>query len=789
MTDLTVIRTDAKVVFVPVPPVGAPGAPGPPGSGSTIGVKDHGSLLATTFQRVNFTGAGVTVNAPSGTDVDVDIPGGGAGDDIAADSLGAAFDNSTDDHVNIISTFTASKALAGNGAGGGYYKGGPSVVLPSGKTGYMAANAISIFHTMLIEGKGAGRHSPLARGASSLRFAAGTNGLNIEGPNTSDSTTVDATHDGSGGVGIRSIMFQGPENGVEAVTDASSGTTLLASDIGICGRKQVTGYDIYVRGFKSIGIAAFAGTVRGTNYSGDVSLSAYYAVKVENCQVNWFFAGSDANITLQINCEGYTGTQFGFYWDLGIGPAIGIGLHAAGNGLISGYLNYMCHLSGHRYQARFGKTITELTTNSPSGTSASNAYWRHVEAGGPDSTCLTWDGVQQFRVGADYCTAGPDNPNQVAGLICIYSENPGCSLFGGSTLLFNADIAAKYRDGGVHIYAVGHALLCDENVHFGANLMVDGATHTFGNNAGPLGSTTVNFDSGGAGSDVGIYFRGPGGTMWGYADYIASGVFMLAGSASGYNFRCGTVGSNTTPLVVDQSGIYPGADNSVSCGKSGHRWTELFAATATVNTSDKRLKTAIASIDDEILDAWADVGWQQFQFKAAVKAKGKDGARVHIGIVAQRVEEVFKSHGLDGFRLGLLCFDKWDDEFEQDFETKTIMEEVKIAVAPKHEGTTWVRRDNDVRAAKRKGKPGKWIRRHNLSEEQRRGWRMEKRQVEVQVPKFDDKGDPVMRLRLKAGEVFGVRYEEALALEAALQRRERTRLEERIIAIEKRLAA
>lgn len=72
--------------------------------------------------------------------------------------------------------------------------------------------------------------------------------------------------------------------------------------------------------------------------------------------------------------------------------------------------------------------------------------------------------------------------------------------------------------------------------------------------------------------------------------------------------------------------------------------------------SDERLKTDLGVIPDAVLDAWEDVQWGQFQFLDAVERKGKD-ARLHLGLIAQRVKAVFEAHGLDACAYGILCHD------------------------------------------------------------------------------------------------------------------------------------
>jgi hypothetical protein len=107
--------------------------------------------------------------------------------------------------------------------------------------------------------------------------------------------------------------------------------------------------------------------------------------------------------------------------------------------------------------------------------------------------------------------------------------------------------------------------------------------------------------------------------------------------------------------------LRPRADNSYTLGGSSRRWTQLFAATATINTSDEREKDLILEIDEAIMQAWSQVQYVKFKFKDSIETKG-DGARWHFGLVAQRVKEVFENHNLDPFAYGILCYDEWPAE-------------------------------------------------------------------------------------------------------------------------------
>lgn len=72
-------------------------------------------------------------------------------------------------------------------------------------------------------------------------------------------------------------------------------------------------------------------------------------------------------------------------------------------------------------------------------------------------------------------------------------------------------------------------------------------------------------------------------------------------------------------------------------------------------TSDERLKTPLSAVPDEVLDAWEAVGWGQFRYRDAVARKGPEEARLHLGLIAQRVKAVFEERGLDACDYGILC--------------------------------------------------------------------------------------------------------------------------------------
>lgn len=141
-------------------------------------------------------------------------------------------------------------------------------------------------------------------------------------------------------------------------------------------------------------------------------------------------------------------------------------------------------------------------------------------------------------------------------------------------------------------------------------------------------------------------------------------------SSDGYNVRFGTRSSSGVDvdqwqLTTSTSNLHPVLDNVSSLGTASARVSEIVSANPVTSTSDKRLKTNITPIDEALLDAWSLINWVGFQFRDAVTTKGEDGARIHYGLIAQDLKETLEAPGLDPFKYSLLCYDKWDDTWEE----------------------------------------------------------------------------------------------------------------------------
>lgn len=109
-------------------------------------------------------------------------------------------------------------------------------------------------------------------------------------------------------------------------------------------------------------------------------------------------------------------------------------------------------------------------------------------------------------------------------------------------------------------------------------------------------------------------------------------------------------------VVVGQNGYFrPSSDDSVSLGSPNYKWDKIYCTSSTISTSDIREKKNIEDISEEqaidIIDGLIPK-WYQF-------INGKSG-RTHSGLIAQDVELLLQSLGIDNKDFAALCIS--DDE-------------------------------------------------------------------------------------------------------------------------------
>ena len=134
--------------------------------------------------------------------------------------------------------------------------------------------------------------------------------------------------------------------------------------------------------------------------------------------------------------------------------------------------------------------------------------------------------------------------------------------------------------------------------------------------------------------------------------------------------------SGSARIDVTSSEFTPDGDNNMGLGSGSKRWTQVYAVSGTINTSDANTKQDIADLDDaEKRVAMRIKGLiKKFRFRDAVAEKG-NAARIHVGVIAQEVRDAFTAEGLDATRYGLFCSDTWwerEEDVYQPFNETTV---------------------------------------------------------------------------------------------------------------------
>jgi hypothetical protein len=275
------------------------------------------------------------------------------------------------------------------------------------------------------------------------------------------------------------------------------------------------------------------------------------------------------------------------------------------------------------------------------GTSSPSTYGKLVVDDGKIS--LVTDTASSRRI-SFWSTANGNSENAY-----IQSQNDGGTTNTGEILFATKNV------GGT----LAERMRIDAN----GTVFIDKGTDDAGYGPLQLGNTSssntiLQFLSSTSGANT-IHFGDAASGTGRYAGYIqydhnTSNLTIEAGNV----IRFSVNGSNK--IILDSDEFYPVTDNLMQLGWASGRYTELFAVTGTINTSDQNEKQDIENLSDaELRVATAAKGlMKKFRFKDAVAEKG-DNARIHVGIIAQELQAAFEAEGLDASKYGMFCSDTW----------------------------------------------------------------------------------------------------------------------------------
>lgn len=162
---------------------------------------------------------------------------------------------------------------------------------------------------------------------------------------------------------------------------------------------------------------------------------------------------------------------------------------------------------------------------------------------------------------------------------------------------------------------------------------------------------------------------------------------VTRGNPSGDNipvaFYFGTMGESDglrDRWVLTELGHFrPSGSNLYDIGTQSNTVRNLYINNSPIVTSDRNYKQDETSLSDAELRVGMAIYplIKKFRMKDAVKEKGLS-AREHIGVIAQDIQSIFESEGLDAFSYGILCYEEWDDEYEKVYATRKVTRKILI---------------------------------------------------------------------------------------------------------------
>lgn len=169
----------------------------------------------------------------------------------------------------------------------------------------------------------------------------------------------------------------------------------------------------------------------------------------------------------------------------------------------------------------------------------------------------------------------------------------------------------------------------------------------------------------------------------GYTKVTQKTDFSAGSARFSYELRAANAGGGHTGVALNLTGnaqFSPTGDNVIGCGSGAHRWSQIYAGTTTISTSDEREKQQIRDLSaaERAVAVRLKSLIRAFKFNDAVAAKS-ESARTHFGVIAQDVKAAFEAEGLVAEDYGILCYDEWDEQPEIVDEDGNVTQEYRPA--------------------------------------------------------------------------------------------------------------
>jgi hypothetical protein len=259
----------------------------------------------------------------------------------------------------------------------------------------------------------------------------------------------------------------------------------------------------------------------------------------------------------------------------------------------------------------------------------------------------------------------------------------------GQQIYRNSLAASLYaQDAGAHIFFTAASGTAGNTISFTQAMTLDASGQLAVGTTTPNANTTLTLNRAGFNQ----FFMQVSGTnrLSLYADTAVSAVdaqanplAFYAGSAermridSSGNLLVGTTSANGGLFTVNGD-MGPATDNARTCANAFYRWSVVYAATGTINTSDAREKTPVRLLNEAEIAAAQQIASEigAYKWLSAVAEKG-DAAREHLGMTVQRAIEIMEANGLVPFNYGFICYDENEETSRYSFR----MDELAMFIA------------------------------------------------------------------------------------------------------------
>lgn len=159
------------------------------------------------------------------------------------------------------------------------------------------------------------------------------------------------------------------------------------------------------------------------------------------------------------------------------------------------------------------------------------------------------------------------------------------------------------------------------------------------------------------------YVYGGGSTDLGSLTTDGTNLFLSANlgslvlnSPTGTNVSLAINGS--TLIDVGTGSMFPAVDNTMALGGPSNRYSTVYAATGTINTSGADTKSGVRALSDAEIACSKQLcsNVRVYQFVNSISEKGY-AARLHVGMIHEDVVAAFQANGLDPYKYGIVCRD------------------------------------------------------------------------------------------------------------------------------------